>query len=131
MRHVLEVILEERMRAAPCVIDNLIGDHDSPAIEPGSDSPDRCDRDDSTNPRLVQGPDIGAVIHPMGRNCVRDAVTGEKRNRDTFQQTMAQRCGWPTPRRVDGVAAYDSQTCEFDQARSSDDGQTVHEVSSA
>ena len=95
--HVIEVVLEERVRSTPRVVDNLIGNHDCTAVEVAADPPNRRDGDDPAHPRAVQSPDVGAIVDSMGSDDVGCAVAGEEHDFDALQPAVAQRRGGFAP----------------------------------
>ena len=124
-------VLEERMPPAPRVVDDLVGNRDCAAVEIGTDAPDRGDSDDPPYPRVVQGPDVGAVVDPMGGDDVRRTVARKERDLDAFQPAVAERRRGPAPWRIDRLLAHQLQAVEHRQARSPDDRQIVHAGPSA
>ena len=131
VHHVTRIALEERMLPTPGVVDNLIGNHDGAVVETGSDSPDRCDGDGPSYPCVMQCPDIGAVVDPMGSDDVRHTMACKEHDVDISQPAVAQRRRGLAPGRVDAHPTHDLQSIELRQTRPPDDREVRHEVLSA
>ena len=103
----------------------------APLSKPERIPPDRCDGNDPSHPRVVQCPDVGAIVDPMGGDDVRHAVACEEYDAHARQPAVAQWRRGLAPGRVDAHLTYDLESIECRQARPPDDRELSHAVPSA
>ncbi len=91
----------EGVRPAPGAVDQLIGQHERTDPELGPQRPDGRQRDHLPHPDFAQGPEVGPVGHPMGREAMIDPMPRQERDLDPGQRPGRDGRARGAERRVD------------------------------
>ncbi len=123
MRDMGQVFFEKGVGAPPGVIDHLIGYSQTTGRQIGVDATHGGDGDDVLHTNLSQRPDVGPVIHPMGRDGMRVAMARQEDHLFAAEPPVCQRCRRLAERCRHHALANDLQTLQRSQARAPDNGQ--------
>ena len=120
MSHVLQIVCEIGMFATAGVVDQLMRHTKMPRAHRHVDTAHRIHCQNRFGARLLQCPQVRAIVHLMGWQAMRMAVTRQKQDVATGEFTYLDISRSRAIRRVQCQRALDGQPLKLGQARAAD-----------
>ena len=97
MLEIWATAIEVGVFSTPCIVNHLVRQQNPPRRERIQDAPDCVDAHDKLYTQLLQGPHVGAVVDPVRRDAVWNAMTREKKQSRTAVVTFHDGVGTVAP----------------------------------
>ena len=114
--------VEKSVLPAGGVVDQLMREHEVADRILAANGADRSYRQDGSDPAFLQGPKIGPVVHPVGRNRVPLSVAREKDHVAPADLPEDQRRGGLSIGRADDFATGDGERGQAGKPAPTNDG---------
>src|SRR5207302_4286544 len=108
---------------APGIVDDLMRHKHRARLQVLADGAYRCYRDDIACPRVLQRPQVGAVVDLVRRDAVGLAVARQEYDVAIGDAAEGERAGRLAVGRARSLAASDLEVSELREAAAADDGQ--------